>query len=132
MDLGSSTVAFVIGLVLVGLYLWRQGKTTPPAEMAVEELQALATGNDWRHWKTGLGELIRRGVDVQPYVARIAEHLLADSLLQREAARVTLTELFPDWQAQLAASGYVSTAAPDDSRAKLAPVFQHFRLLPPG
>jgi hypothetical protein len=128
MDFGSSTVAFLIGFILVAVYLFKRRDWNRQTN---EQLVAKAAGDDWAHWKNALLELQRRGEDVQAYVPRIATRLVSNSIVEREAARLTLSDLFPDWEQQLAASGYASTLAPQDARVRLQGVFSHFQLPPP-
>ena len=109
MDIGSSTIAFVIGFILVGAYVWKRGRWDQKTN---EDLEAKAAGADWRGWNNALFELKQRGVDLQPYVPHLAQHLVADSAFEREAARMALSDLFPEWQEQLTASGYRSADTP--------------------
>lgn len=125
MDFASSTVAFIIGFVLVAAYLWTR---KPWAKKADDELVGLATGGDWKSWKDALAELRRRGHDLTPYVPAIAARLLAESRFEREAARITLADLFPAWQERLAACGYQPAEPPEQARARLQPVFASFQL----
>ena len=127
-DLGSSTIAFIIGFVLVMAYVWKRGRWDKKTN---EDLEARAAGPDWRGWNNALFELQQRGVDIQPYVPHLARHLLADSPFQREAARMALADHVPGWKEQLQGCGYCSTESPEASRPRLAPVFRHFSLAAP-
>jgi hypothetical protein len=125
MDIGSSTVAFLIGFLLVGAYLWDRGKWNRKTN---EELVATAAGSDWKHWKNAMVELQQRGVDIQPFVPNVAARLLAESMMERQAARITLGDLFSDWNQQLTDCGYTAAQAPAEARQRLAPVFGHFNV----
>jgi hypothetical protein len=125
MEIGSSTIAFIIGFALVAAYLWKRGRWDRKTN---EDLEAKAAGPDWRGWNNALVELKQRGVDIQVYVPHLARHLVAESAFEREAARMALHDLFPQWQQQLTACGYQSSDSPVASRTRLQPVFQHFGL----
>lgn len=125
MEIGSSTIAFVIGFLLVVAYLWTRKPWTKRTD---QELVAIAAGSDWRYWKDALAELRRRGHDIHGYIPTVATRLVSDSRLEREAARHTLSDLFPEWQERLAACGYLPSQEPPEARAKLKPVFASFQL----
>ena len=125
MEIGSSTVAFVVGMALVGAWVWNRNRWGRKSD---EELLALANAEDWRHWQDALEELQRRGADLAGHDRRLAAHLLSDSPFEREAARLALAALWPEWKQDLIACGYMSTQSPEESRTKLAPLFAHFHV----
>ncbi|TWO70930.1 hypothetical protein FN976_13310 [Caenimonas sedimenti] len=128
MDVGSSTIAFIIGFALVAAYVWNRGRWDQKTN---EDLEARAAGPDWRGWNNALFELQQRGVPIEAYVPHLARHLVAESAFEREAARMALSEQFPEWQQQLAACGYQSSDSPAVSSPRLQPVFAHFNLPTP-
>ncbi len=128
MEFGSSTIAFIIGFVLVAAYLWKRSRWDQKTN---EGLEAQAAGPDWRAWNNALFELKQRGVDIQGYAPHLARHLVAESAFEREAARLALSDQFPAWRQQLETCGYQSSDSPVASGTRLLPVFQHFNITPP-
>jgi hypothetical protein len=128
MELGSSTIAFLLACALVAGYLWQRGRL---GKMSDEELAARAGGEDAGQWQDALLELKRRGANLKPHVERIAAHLLAEAEDEREVARSVLTHLFPEWQQQLAACGYSAADPPATARTKLRNAFRELGLPAP-
>lgn len=127
MDLSTSTIAFLLACALVGGYLWNSKRW---GQVPQEELLAMLHGPDPTVWKASLRELQHRGTDTAPHVARLAALLLAPEPSRREAAWGALTDVFPEWQRDLAACGYRPDEDVDRSRDKLRLVFEHLRVQP--
>ena len=109
-----------IPLILLAIWLDRRRWSRKPRE----QLVAMLTSDNWRYWKPALKELRRRGDDTSIYQPRLLSRLLAESRLEREAARITVADHYPELRASLA--DYRSADAVDSSRAKLKPLLERF------
>ncbi len=127
MNVSTSSIAFLLACALVGGYLWSRRRW---AQMTPQRLAELAGGTDPGAWKGSLRELRRRGIDLAPHVTRLAALLLSPHADERESAHSTLTELFPEWQRDLAACGYRPQDPVEVSRPRVQPVFQHLHVPP--
>ena len=105
----------ILALVVAGLFdrlRWRKKSR--------EELLALITGGDWQRWKPAIKELGRRGDAIEQYAVWPLNGLTADSKMIREAARVTLVDLYPEIGIKLKACAYRSVDDVETCRQKLA------------
>jgi hypothetical protein len=91
------------------------------ARKSAQELRDLASSDNWRSWKSSLVELRKRGEEIDSYLPKLLGNLVADSRIIREAARITLIDVFPDTKAWL--GGFDLAAPPEVIRAKLAALF---------
>ena len=102
-------------VVFLAAYAW---ETVKRRRKPLAEMEQMMTGHDWRKWKTGLKELRRRGVDIEGCLPLLFERMLVDKRMRREAARITVSDIYPHLRSEL--RGDSSADDPAVSREKLA------------
>jgi hypothetical protein len=110
-ELLPTALAIAVALVVA----WHLDRRTW-SRRSVEELERMVSGPSWKGWKNGLVELQRRNAEIRHFIPGLLTHLLDESHIAREAARITLGDTFPDLKEQL--RGYRSSDTPAVSREK--------------
>ncbi len=80
----------------------------------------MVTGGDWRRWKPAIEELGRRGDALEQYAIWPLGGLTSNSPMVREAARITLVDLYPEMKTKLKQCRYQSIDDVEVCRQKLA------------
>lgn len=119
----SATSIAVLGIILLIAYAW---ETLKWRRKPVAELERMVTGRDWQKWKMGLKELKRRGDDIERFVPLLLTRMIEEKRMRREAARMTLSDMFPHLRPDL--KGYSSADDPAISRQKLASLLERYPL----
>ncbi len=120
MHLTAGLVIYLL-VVLAAAYAWETYKWR---SRPTSDFEGMVTGDDWKRWTSGLKELRRRGENIERYVPVFLSRMLADSRLRREAARTSVSDVFPGLRPELRA--YHSSDSPDVSRQKLAPLLGRY------
>ena len=89
-----------------------------------EQLAAMLQDSDWRYYKMAIRELRRRGEDVSVHLPRLVGMLVADSRMERGAAKVILGACFPELAGEL--KDFSPTASLEVCRARAAPLLERF------
>jgi hypothetical protein len=117
----TPTSITVLGLILVLAYAW---ETLKWRHKPVAELEQMVTGRDWQKWKAGLKELKRRGDNIERFIPLLLNRMIEEKRMRREAARITLSDMFPHLRSEL--KGYSSADDPAVAREKLAPLLARY------